>query len=40
MITHGSPKKRGRVLFGGIVPYGERWRTEQIGQPILRHQGH
>lgn len=27
MITHGSPKKRGRVLFGGIVPYGERWRT-------------
>ncbi len=27
LITHGSPKKRGRVLFGGIVPYGERWRT-------------
>lgn len=26
-VEYGSPKKRGRVLFGGIVPWGERWRT-------------
>ncbi len=26
-VTHGVPKKRGRDLFGGIVPWGERWRT-------------
>lgn len=26
-IDYGSPKKRGRTLFGGIVPYGELWRT-------------
>lgn len=26
-LTYGSPQKRGRSLFGGIVPYGERWRT-------------
>lgn len=26
-IEYGSPKKRGRDLFGGIVPWGERWRT-------------
>lgn len=26
-IEYGSPKKRGRELFGGIVPWGERWRT-------------
>ena len=26
-VSYGSPSKRGRELFGGIVPYGERWRT-------------
>lgn len=26
-LDYGSPSKRGRELFGGIVPYGERWRT-------------
>ena len=26
-IEHGSPRKRGRDLFGNIVPWGERWRT-------------
>lgn len=26
-VTYGSPLKRGRDLFGAIVPYGERWRT-------------
>lgn len=27
IITHGQPAKRGRELFGGIVPWNERWRT-------------
>lgn len=26
-VEYGAPLKRGRDLFGGIVPYGERWRT-------------
>lgn len=26
-VDYGSPQKRGRELFGGIVPWGERWRT-------------
>ena len=26
-VEFGSPKKRGRDLFGNIVPWGERWRT-------------
>ena len=26
-VDYGSPKKRGRELFGDIVPWGERWRT-------------
>lgn len=26
-ISYGSPQKRGRKLFGGIVPFGELWRT-------------
>jgi len=26
-VDFGSPKKRGRELFGNIVPWGERWRT-------------
>lgn len=27
LVSYGSPKKRGRDLFGAIVPWGERWRT-------------
>ncbi len=27
VVSYGSPKKRGRDLFGAIVPWGERWRT-------------
>ena len=26
-IDYGRPAKRGRVVYGGIVPYGEVWRT-------------
>lgn len=26
-VEYGSPEKRGRAIFGGIVPWGERWRT-------------
>src|SRR6185295_8913265 len=27
MIDYGRPSKRGRAVYGGIVPYGEVWRT-------------
>lgn len=26
-IDYGRPSKRGRVIFGGLVPWGEVWRT-------------
>ena len=26
-IDYGRPAKRGRVVFGGVVPFGEVWRT-------------
>ena len=26
-IDYGRPAKRGRVVFGNVVPYGEVWRT-------------
>ncbi|CAM3337517.1 DUF2911 domain-containing protein [Rhodothermus bifroesti] len=26
-IVYGSPRKRGREIFGALVPYGEVWRT-------------
>lgn len=26
-IVYGQPYKRGRKIFGGLVPYGEIWRT-------------
>lgn len=26
-VTFGQPSKRGRKLFGGIVPWNQRWRT-------------
>ncbi len=27
VVTFGQPSKRGRELFGGIVPWNQRWRT-------------
>jgi len=27
LIDYGRPAKRGRTVYGGIVPYGEVWRT-------------
>jgi hypothetical protein len=26
-VVYGSPRKRDREIFGGLVPYGEVWRT-------------
>lgn len=26
-ITYGSPRVRGRTIFGSLVPWGERWRA-------------
>lgn len=26
-IDYGRPAKRGRVIFDGLVPWGEVWRT-------------
>jgi hypothetical protein len=26
-ITYSQPHKRGRIIFGNVVPYGEVWRT-------------
>ena len=26
-VVYSSPRKRGREIFGGLVPYGEVWRT-------------
>jgi hypothetical protein len=26
-ITYSQPRKRGREIFGGLVPYGQVWRT-------------
>lgn len=26
-VTYGQPKKKGRDIFGGLVPYGQVWRT-------------
>lgn len=27
VITYGRPQKKGRAVFGGLVPYGQVWRT-------------
>jgi hypothetical protein len=27
MIDYGRPSKRGRVIFGGLQPFGQVWRT-------------
>jgi hypothetical protein len=26
-VTYGQPSKKGRAIFGGLVPYGQVWRT-------------
>lgn len=26
-VAYGQPSKKGRVIFGGLVPYGQVWRT-------------
>ena len=26
-VTFSSPSKKGRTIFGGLVPYGKVWRT-------------
>lgn len=26
-VTYGQPKMKGRTIFGGLVPYGQVWRT-------------
>lgn len=26
-VSYGAPYKKGRVIFGSLVPYGEVWRT-------------
>ena len=26
-VAYGQPSKRGRVIFGDLVPYGQVWRT-------------
>ena len=30
-VSYGQPSKRGRVIFGELVPYGEVWRTGANG---------
>ncbi len=41
-VVYSSPRKRGRTIFGGLVPFGEIWRTGAneateitVTQPIL-----
>ncbi|MFW5973145.1 MAG: DUF2911 domain-containing protein [Bacteroidota bacterium] len=41
-VVYGSPRMRGRTIFGGLVPFGEVWRTGAneateltVSQPIL-----
>jgi hypothetical protein len=40
-LDYSSPSKKGRVIFGQLVPYGEVWRTGaneatvlEVGQPV------
>src|SRR5580704_8423860 len=35
LVDYGRPSKRGRVIFGGLVPYGEVWRTGANAATIL-----
>ena len=34
-LTYGRPYKRGRTIFGGIVPYDSLWRTGANGQTTI-----
>ncbi len=36
VLDYGRPAKRGRVVFGGLVPYGEVWRTGANAATQLR----
>jgi hypothetical protein len=35
-LTYGRPYKRGRVIFGGVVPYDSLWRTGANGSTKIR----
>lgn len=35
-ICYGRPSARGRTIFGGLVPYGELWRTG-ANEPTILH---
>lgn len=34
-LTYGRPYKRGRTIFGGVVPYDTLWRTGANGPTVL-----
>lgn len=34
-VTYFSPGKRGRAIWGGLVPYGQLWRTGANGATVL-----
>lgn len=34
-LTYQRPNVNGRVIFGGLVPYGEIWRTGANGIPVV-----
>lgn len=38
-IDYGRPQKRGRVIFGGLVPWGAVWRTGANAATVLRTSG-
>jgi Protein of unknown function (DUF2911) len=37
-LTYGRPYKRGRTIFGGVVPYDTLWRTGANGPTVLTFQ--
>ncbi len=37
-VTYCSPSKKGREIFGGLVPYGQVWRTG-ANEPTTFHTG-
>lgn len=38
-ITYSRPSKRGREIFGGLVPYGKVWRTGANEATVLETDG-
>jgi hypothetical protein len=38
-IDYGAPSMRGRKIFGGLVPYGQVWRTGANPATTLKTQG-